>query len=616
MKLILLLLLLLSSHSLALELNYLPTKFENFTIGYLKDLNKSKTINDVKNIKFSPILNTHAFSGNIGQTWYKIELRNSTSLRKKTYLHLDYAYYSREIDIFEFSDKDLLDQERFNILQKGESNKLTGSSLIYEIELNSGTSRTIYIKNIPMVSSLFSLNIYDEKTSRDSLINFHFFSIIIVSILFTLAFYNATLYFFNRRKEFILYALYLLAPALGLLYKYGILFSHFHLYSENTYWFNLTAILMPAFLILFVKHTLNTKAMDKKINYVLNSILLIIAINISVAFIIDLTFAIEVFKLMFFFTVFALLYLIIYLFKAGHPLAILFASAYAFYVAGLIFTILAMSGIIELNFLSFHSGGIGIIIEGLLFSYLMHNNVKLLEHKVREQREVIITKNKKAQLGDMISAITHQWKQPLSRISSITSVLDFKLSNKQEIIEADLSKKISQIDSNVKFLSETIDDFKDFFNPHNIIESCNITNVIDRAIALSKDDTLVKQIEIKKDLSFDKMVNINKNELLHIILNILQNSKEALSKSEQEIKLIKVIGYMKDDKIYIDILDNAGGINEETLPFIFNEHYTTKKKKSGSGLGLYLTKIILEDHLQGSIEATNTQDGAMFRIII
>ena len=422
MKYFILLLIFLYSSLFALEINYKDTKYEHFSIEYLKDVNSSQSVESTIDMPFTPISNTHAFAGKIDNIWYKLKLQNITSLNKEIYLHLSYAYYSKEITIFEFNQKNLLDQNRYNILEDASSNKMAGSTLIYKVNLKALSSKTIYIKNKAMVSNLFAIKVYNEHTSRETLINNSFYSIVIIAILFTLAFYNATLYFFNKRREFILYALYLLAPALGLTYKYGILFSHFQFYGVNAYWFNLTAILMPAFLILFVKSTLNTYTMDKKINYILNSVLIIIVINIFSAFIIDLSFAMELFKIMFFFTTGALLYLIIQLFRIAHPLALLFATAYGFYVTGLIITILAMSGLIELNFFTFHSGGIGIIIEGLLFSYLMHNNVKLLENKIREQREVIITKNKKAQLGDMISAITHQWKQPLTRVTSITTL--------------------------------------------------------------------------------------------------------------------------------------------------------------------------------------------------
>ncbi|MEA1892260.1 MAG: sensor histidine kinase [Campylobacterota bacterium] len=615
-KLLLLLSFFIFLNASSIEINYADTKYENFTIYYLEDKDKKYDIEQVKNMQFKPINNQHAFSGKTGYTWYKIELKNITHIDKEIYLHDNLAYYSKEIDIFEFSKNRLLDQNKYYILDCKDANKLYGSTLVYKTSLLPNSKKVIFIKNEPMVSNLFSLNIYDNKSSIEALVNKPFYSIVIISIMFTLAFYNATLYFFNKRKEFLIYALYMLTPAIGLLYKYGIIFDTFNLYGENTYWLNLTAILMPAFFIIFLKQVLNLNKMHKKINSILNSIILLVAIDIVLAIVIDLTFAIEVFKIVFFYSFIVMIYLGFYLFKIKHPLAQIFALAYLFYMSGMIITILAMSGAIELSFLTFHSGGIGLIIEGLLFSYLMHYNVKILEQKVHDQREVIIAKNKKAQLGEMIGAITHQWKQPLNRITSITSILEFKIDSKNNISTDELKEKISQINSNTLFLGNTIDDFKDFFNPNINTEICDIAEIIQRAISLSNDDTMTKEISIKTDLNFDKNIRINKNELLHILLNIIQNSKEAFKNVDGDIKIIKIIGYCKDNKIYIDIIDNAGGIKEETLPFIFNEHYTTKGKKSGSGLGLYLTKIILENHLQGSIEAKNIKGGAMFRIIL
>jgi len=599
-----------------LHLTQANKKYEDFNIQYSMDKNFTYTIQNIQDQEFHTIKNEHAFSGNTGAVWYRITLKNIADIDKKIYLHNNFAYFSKNIEIFELQDKKLLRQHTYDILEDSTTNALTGATLIYKLYIPSDTSRTIYIKNTPMVSNLFDLNIYEEKDSREVLMNRSFYSIFIISIMFTLAMYNTILFVFNRRKEFIYYALYMITPTIGLMYKYGIFFSHFHLYGENTYWFNLTAILMPAFLILFIKQVLDTGQMHKKINYILNTILFIIILDVLSALFIDLTFAMEMFKIMFIFTTAALIYLSIYLMRTSHPLAKIFLFAYSVYVLGLIITILSMSGITEMNFFTFHSGGIGIIFEGLLFSYLMHYNIKILEEKINQQREVIIAKNKKAQLGDMISAITHQWKQPLSRMASITTLLEFKIQTNGEVSPRELDEKIQLINYNIHFLSSTIDDFKDFFNPSANAKESDIAEIINSAINITKDDSVLDNILINQDLQFEKKIKTYKNELLHIILNIIQNSKEAFKKSEEKVKIIKIFGYTKEDKTYIDIIDNAGGIREDYLPYIFQENYTSKDDKAGSGLGLYLSKVILEGHLKGTIEASNTNDGAQFRIIL
>ena len=613
-KLLVILLFFLTLHASTIKLHYSSVKYEDFNVSYLLDENSSLTINQIKNMEFNSTHNKHAFNGKTGASWYKINLENTTDLDKKIFLHNNLAYYHKKIDIFEFYNDTMQDKHVYNILENKSSNQLFGSTLVHKVNVPANDSLTIYMKNTPMVTNLFDLNIYDERASIDALLEKDFYFIIIISIMITLAFYNATLYFFNQRKEFLFYALYMITPAIGLNYKYGTVFSQFHLYGESAYWLNLTAIVMPAFLILFVQQVLHTKELNKKIHFFLNIILFLISINVAIAIIVDLTFAIEVFKFIFLLTTLVIVYLIIYLFKTSHPLAIIFGFAYTFYFSGLIITILAMSDIIPLNSFTFSSGGVGLILEGLLFSYLMHYNVKLLEKEIREQRKIIIVKNKKAQLGDMISAITHQWKQPLARISSITSFIEFQISKKNTITPEKFSKNISQINSNIYFLSNTIDDFKNFFNSEQEKTLCDLATLIEKAIVLSKDDTLAKEVTITTDLNFTHGISIYQSELIHILLNIIQNAKEAFKDTNENMKLIKIIGYNKDKHAYIDIIDNAGGVDEENMPFIFNEYYTTKEQKSGSGLGLYLSKIILEDRLEGSIEATPIQDGTMFRI--
>ncbi|MDQ7061134.1 MAG: ATP-binding protein [Sulfurimonas sp.] len=244
----------------------------------------------------------------------------------------------------------------------------------------------------------------------------------------------------------------------------------------------------------------------------------------------------------------------------------------------------------------------------------MHYHIKILEKKLTLQQNQIILKNQKAQMGGMMAAITHQWKQPLTTISSIVMLIKFKLEN-NDLDLKELNKKIEQIDSNIYFLAETIDDFKNFLSAKKTKTQCNLNKLIQRAIDLSSDEIMANDIIIHQDLNFsNKTILLYENELLHIILNIIQNAKEAFkeNKETETTKMIKIIGSVQGDATYISIMDNAGGISSEQLPHIFEENYTTKQ--SGTGLGLYLSKVIIQEHLGGSIEAKNIGDGTMFRI--
>ncbi len=612
-----LLLMLSVSSVFGVEITYSATKINSFELSYIVDNNSTYNLKKIKNAQFKTIHNRHAITGKVVAIWYKLELNNITDETKEIYLHDSFAYYSKYIQIFEYSKNRFIKQGEYDILAEKQSNKLIGSTLVYKLDIPANTKTTLFIKNEPMITALCDINIYDKKSSQERILGDSFYSTVIVAIMMTLALYNMVLYLFNRRKEFLYYALYMLSPALGLMYKYGIIFSHFQFYGEQAYLFNLTAIIMQGFLILFLKQVLQTQKMAKKINIILNVGLGMILIDFLFGLFVDLTLAMEAFKFMFIFIASTLIYLGYFLIKNSHPLGKLFVGAYGCYAVGMVITILGMSGIIELNFFTFHSGGIGIILEALLFSYLMHFNIKILEKRVFEQREIIISNNKKSQLGDMLSAITHQWKQPLSRMASATTLLEFKLSKNQKIEPKELREKIEYFNNDIHFLSDTIDDFKDLFNPNEAIKEYDLRAIINSAVKMSQENSVTNKIEIMEDLKFDTpIIKTYKNELRHIILNIFENSKEAFKSSDEAIKIIKVFGYNKGDKVYIDIIDNAGGIKKEHLPLIFNENYTSKKEKVGSGLGLYLSKVILEGHLKGSIEATNIIDGAQFRIIL
>ena len=312
MKLLVILSFFITLHASTIKIDYSNVKYEDFSVSYLIDKNSSLTIDQVKNMDFKSIYNRHGLHGQRGTSWYRITLQNITNLNKEIFLHNNLAYFYKQTDIFEFHNEEMKDKHVYNILEDSSSNKLIGSTLVHKINIPANDTLVIYMKNIPMVSNFFDLNIYDERASIKAVSNKDFYSIIIISIMITLAFYNATLYFFNQRKEFLFYALYMITPAIGLNYKYGTIFSQYQLYGESAYWLNLTAILMPGMLILFVQQVLHTKVLNKKINFLLNTLLVLISLDAIIAITIDYTLAIEIFSFIFLLVTVVMIYLIIY----------------------------------------------------------------------------------------------------------------------------------------------------------------------------------------------------------------------------------------------------------------------------------------------------------------
>jgi len=619
MKQILIILFLLLNSTVAsdkIKISYSDIALQNFNIVYIHDDNNRLTIDKVIGLNFKNTPNQNSFTSNHKITWYKIKISNTTSANKTIYLHNNLAYMSKEINIFEFYGKKQVDQNRYNLFNIDISKQLRGSTLVYPVLLAKNSTKTIFIKNEALIHQLIDLSIYDEYNSIQALINKNFYSNMIIFILFSLAIYNLILSLFSKQKEFAYYALYLLNASIGLFYMYGSVFHNLNIYGSLAYQFNITAILVSVFLVLFIKAIFDTHLVNKRLHTILNTIIYFALIDLLIALFFDLNLAMKIVNFVFLYTFIIILYTGVYFYRRKHPLAKIFLLAYFAYILGMGITIASLEGFIPHTHITLYASGIGLIFEALLFAYLLNFRIKLLEQEIVRHQNSLIIKNKKAQLGDMIGAITHQWKQPLSVISSASTLLQYKLEKESKLSKEYLELKLEQINSQINFLVETIDDFKHFFNPQKVKEEVDVAEIINRALSLSYDDMLAYDIIVKTDLNFKKSIEVYPNELLHIVLNLMQNAKEAFISNKIESRIIKIIGTSEGDKIIIDIIDNAGGIPQKYLSKIFNESYTTKENKNGSGLGLYLTRVILKDHLNGSIEVKQIENGTIFRIIL
>jgi signal transduction histidine kinase len=216
-----------------------------------------------------------------------------------------------------------------------------------------------------------------------------------------------------------------------------------------------------------------------------------------------------------------------------------------------------------------------------------------------------------AQMGEMISIIAHQWKQPVSSISAISSKLKFK-TQMNKLNNDEVLKSTEQIDSQVNFMIETIDEFRHFFNPNKEKTLTNINNIITAVLELLEISLNNNSVKLQKNIDIKTDIYTLKNELLQVLLNLIKNANEQFKENQE--KILEIIAYEDENNIYIKIKDNAGGIPQELLPNIFNKYFTTKDKKSGTGIGLDFCKQIVEDNLNGKLWAENIDNGAVFII--
>ena len=222
--------------------------------------------------------------------------------------------------------------------------------------------------------------------------------------------------------------------------------------------------------------------------------------------------------------------------------------------------------------------------------------------------------NKYVAMGEMIGNIAHQWRQPLNALG--LTVQKIKLYYDEDVLTDEiLDKSVEKSNMLIKKMSTTIDDFRNFFKTDKIKKEFNIKDAIENTFSLM--ESTLKYNDIKLDKS-DIQQNIEylgyKNELEQVLLNILNNAKDALVDNNiQNPKIDIKISVIKDD-IYIHIQDNAGGIPQNIINKIFEPYFTTKDQGKGTGIGLYMSKMIIENNMDGALSVKNKNNGACFMV--
>ena len=251
----------------------------------------------------------------------------------------------------------------------------------------------------------------------------------------------------------------------------------------------------------------------------------------------------------------------------------------------------------------------------------LYKKVEIEMKKNEEKHRISIQQSRMASMGEMLENIAHQWRQPLSTISVVASGI--KLKKELNILnDEELDDALKHIKNATQYLSNIIEDFRNFFSKDKISSNINIRSTINKTIDLVSSTfakegiTLVRNIQDINFASFE-------NELIQVLMNILINAKDALeNKQSQKLIIIKVKQHKNN--IIITIKDNAGGINEDIIDKIFEPYFTTKHQFNGTGIGLYMSKLISEKHLDGEIIVRNVSfefnntiyQGALFKIIL
>jgi PAS domain S-box-containing protein len=240
---------------------------------------------------------------------------------------------------------------------------------------------------------------------------------------------------------------------------------------------------------------------------------------------------------------------------------------------------------------------------------------KELEAELLAQEEMMIAQSRHVAMGEMIGMIAHQWRQPITVIAmgANNMLADIAL----ESVEIENFKHQSQqILKQTEYLSKTIEDFRTFFRPNKEKDEVKILDVLLEAKQIMGTSLKNSNIEFTFVDNSNETIWTYSRELLQVILNLLKNAKEALEANRIENAFIHITIESNDDTIVLVICDNGGGIDETIISRIFDPYFSTKDMKTGTGLGLYMSRTIIEKHLHGVINALNVDKGVCFNIVL
>ncbi len=245
------------------------------------------------------------------------------------------------------------------------------------------------------------------------------------------------------------------------------------------------------------------------------------------------------------------------------------------------------------------------------------------ESQRKEYEQQLLSQSRLAQMGEMISMIAHQWRQPLGAIASTSIDLKMKIeldlydledAQQRKLFNRYVIKGLDQIDAFVLSLTTTIDDFRDFYKPNKLISFSQLDTPIEKTLSIIGNSLKANNITLIQHNNAKKKIECFCGEIMQVLLNIFKNAEDNFIARKTQNATIWIKSEDTEFGINIEICDNGGGIDKKILSKIFDPYFSTKYKKNGTGLGLYMSRTIVQEHHGGRLRAQNTENGVCFKI--
>ena len=565
-----------------------------------------------------------------GGFWIKVKIKNQDNLKKELFLISKRNYiYSMEYYLFN-KENVLLNHIEAESQLREDKESYNGLHRIIPIILKENEEVEIFFK----VQSFNVGTVSFNMVSRDYLTKFYqdysFFKGIYFGIILIMILYNIVLYFFFKFRSYLYYVLYLSSYFL-----YSIAYTGYFYHYTNLSQVSINILMSVGyvgfliFISAFVQELFSSKKENvlliRWIGYIQIYLLLILVIKIVFIYY-DSFFYIELFTnfqniILPFYYILILYFLYEIAYKKNknkskaNSLGLWYFSSWA---------IIGVIGFLQVaafqNFLSMERGFDHIFeacmaLESLLFSILLSLRIREIKREKDEKDRLLVQQNRLASMGEMIVSIAHQWRQPLAEINGVVMNLDLDYQNKN-LPNDRLQKHLLDIENTTQHLSETMNDFMDFFNHKKELNHFFISELFEHSIKLVQMSSREK-VEILYDVDSKIEIAGYRSELVQVLLILINNAIDAFVTNETKSPKIEMSAIKKEDYIHFKIEDNGGGIPLSIIEKIYEPYFTSKPKTQGTGLGLYILKIIIEKSMLGEVSLENSEKGVVcnFKIL-
>jgi len=607
-------------------------------LSYYKDVNASKDLQDIRELPDEEFICKHelALSHFFSDSafWYKLDIYNPSKTPQERILTLG-ATWLDSTNFYIYSPKGKLKKYIQGKMQEFNVRAIDHEEINIKHIFEYGHS-TLYLRVHTRDPIIVQLGI-------DSMVSFykkestsHGIRGLFMGIILAMIFYNLILYLSVKNKMYGEYVLYLSSFLMmtlaynGYLYEY--LWQGFPNFNSNS--IPLFMILYMCTGIFFAQKFLNTKEDYTHLHKIsMYGIFALVIISIILVLLGGYKYLIMGVIIMTLPYSAMMLYMGLKVWLDNNYWASYYLLATSAGTIGTLLTALSVMALIPYHEYLYRGVEIGIVADSLLMSLALAERMRRIQcekleaqqerneeiQKNKQKDEKLLAQTRMAQMGEMISIIAHQWRQPLGAISVASANLRVKLELGTFDYSSEKEKdksctyilgKLANINEYVKNLTTIIDDFRNFYKPDRPRKELLLSEILQRALGLLRESIYSNNIKVLKTYKDKSKISVYDNELVQVILNILTNAKDNF---EDKQTLNPTILIEVSDK-QIMICDNGGGINSEIIDKIFDPYYSTKSEKNGTGLGLYMSKMIIEDHHSGTLSVENREEGVCFTI--